>query len=348
MLLFLFVVATACAEDFGLIGLSHPSSFDLLRYLGRNKHRIACFEYDEGIAGRIMKEGGIAAFSEAHVVKFAKRIVHVLLDESSLVHLLDTLQSSGDLGAAGKVFMVWGEGHHESIKEHAQALLSSLGATVVFPGELKNVELDNLVPEEDRVDQASKDGCPSQGKGHSLFTRTLGFNCKRNIVVCRLYVRLLKDTDRLHAVALYNVDDDLKTDDPNGFFHAFNSTYVPQPLILQESEENGECDTYLTIGADVSPSCAQADPSFNVTAFLSKGVISKSSGWFCNDPFSPNSVPKTAKNPPNVDGGILVAQFSVHDGYKVSGQVMIIASDEAKKQTSSLQRFECFCDADSE
>lgn len=97
-------------------------------------------------------------------------------------------------------------------------------------------------------------------------------------------------------------------------------------------------------GVEEGPTCAVADPSFNVTEFKN-GKIRGGKGWFCLDPFSTNTVPKSSPKPPNKDNSILIAQFVVKEGYSVDGSVVVIVQKKLENESiNRKQMFSCFCE----
>ena len=162
--------------------------------------------------------------------------------------------------------------------------------------------------------------------------------------MCRVYAKLPAPNHRLHVIALYDVDDDVTTNDPEGFFNTFKGSVVPLDKEIIDMTPNGGCDSYVTMGASEGYTCASPDPTFDRTAFGEQGRIAKGSGWYCAAPTTRDTVPATAPKPPNTHDSILVAQLTVRAGYTVSGQMMIISADTAKKTTKVVQPFNCDCE----
>ena len=126
------------------------------------------------------------------------------------------------------------------------------------------------------------------------------------------------------------------------YFSAFNHSVLPPPS--PAAHENGACDSWLTVGVSEGHTCAIPDPSFNHSAFLSRGRVESGSGFFCSNPFDKNSSPATASKPPNTEDSILIAQLVVRSPHTVSGSAVIISADAEKKQSVAKQSFDCDCE----
>ena len=368
-LLFLCLVAVALSGDFGLIGLKTPEAGKLLTLLIEGKHRVAAFDAtDEALGKAFMRRGAISSFSEAAVVKFATPVV-VVLDGRDLKTLWN------ELDVKGKVFVVWGRPKDAAEIKELEDAASISGCSVAwgvfdadgggaitgkeFVMQIPGVKrLQNILENSGAVDVSDDqvlnrrrfEPCPEQKAGPSLVVRRFSaqeMGCENtHLTVCRLYAKLVAPDHRLHVVAVYDTTGDIATDDPDGFFHAFNATIQPMEQEVIELIPNGACDTYITMGTDHAATCAMPDPKFDRDAFLKEGRIVKGTGWFCGNPVTGDTVPKTAPKPPNRDDAILIAQFTVRQPYSVSGEAMIISAGPNRETVKTLQRFNCDCDYD--
>lgn len=368
-LLFLSAVAVE-AGDFGMIGLQRPEASKLLKKLVEHGHRVACFDAQDSALGKVfMRLGGISSFSEEAVIKFATPVVLVLDDRDVVKTLIDAYD------VKGKVFVVWSRPKDAAEITRLETAASVRGCSIMWgvwdndaASLVGNAKLKGI-PGVARLEQALEklaaveveDGgllkkrlvpCPEQNPGGPTvwvsrhLPQDLGCS-DTQLSVCRVFVRVPTQRHRVHAVALYNVDGPISTTDPEGFFHAFNSSVVPQDQAAIDLTPNGACDSFITFGVVSGQSCAQPDPSFNREAFLKQGMIAKETGWFCSNPMTSANQPLTAAKPPNTDDSILIAQFTTRRPHSVTGQILIMGAGPNKETSQAVQRFNCDCDTES-
>jgi hypothetical protein len=353
------VVVCALGADFGIIGLN-KKAFKLLDILRSGEHRVACFDRDGPLGKSVIAKGGISAFSEESVFKFAPVVAVFAEDAHAFVAALpeaakgrevvffdvDATQHERLRGAAAGAgaTAVFGEFFNDGDSAH---LLQSTGAEALRAALRKSpANVEAVGDDSSAIHKRSFITCPWQAPGASLWTQQLDsreLGCADELSVCRLFVRLPAAEHRLHVLALYKVDNPIRTTDPQGFYQAFNGSVLPPSAEEAAAHPNGRCDSWLTVGAAEGPTCATLDPSFDRKAFQSGGLIARDTGFFCANPREPNASPATADKPPNTSDSILVAQLVTRPGFELKGQATIISSDERKQQTTIKQSFDCNC-----
>ncbi|MCH8969811.1 MAG: hypothetical protein IIA66_11925, partial [Planctomycetes bacterium] len=152
--------------------------------------------------------------------------------------------------------------------------------------------------------------------------------------VCSVYAVFNNPGDRLISVGF----SDGSTTDANGFFqHAQgNAVYSPSCGGLP-GEPTLVCDSFVTIGLECIPLLGgtRIDLDFDAVDFQSNGLVS--GGWY-------NSSPSNGQGTPDVNGKVLIAQFSVKQNKDVTGTLTVFAKLAGADDVTeySLQAFDCF------
>lgn len=166
---------------------------------------------------------------------------------------------------------------------------------------------------------------------------------------CRLYVQFDNLDDRLLSIGFAGIS----TDDPAGFHQdALGEENAPLQAIIDLFPEVA-IDSYVTIGVDSDDGTdtTSIDPSWNTCAFncqpqppcvpgglaLPGGCGEAVGGWL-------NTFPPNDQGAPDGNFRVLVAQFTVNDGFSVSGSRSVFINDGLVAFPGIFQCFSCDMD----
>jgi hypothetical protein len=328
LLVSVFIALSECA-DVAVLGVTSAASVSAVQQLVASKHRVAAFDDDEQQSLRAMRLGAVSAFGESEAVQFAQRLVLVFGHEyfGRAIEVCEGTNKSvvlfiDDDRQQRLVLRDWAE---EAQRKNVKIFLEPTNADAV-----------------DAVQRYSECAPQSVPADYTLYWRSWTseeFACAtKGLKICRLFARPSSTDLRLHLVAQHG-EDPLMTSDPQGFFSVFSSA-TPQAIEAQLALANGNCSSFVTMGSSIAPSCVLPDPSFKVDQFLKEGKILKDSAWFCGDPTSRDTLVSEARR------DVLIAQFVVRENESVSGQLKIIGGRPDRQMVESVQKFDCFCNAE--
>lgn len=162
---------------------------------------------------------------------------------------------------------------------------------------------------------------------------------KQGLRTCGVYAQFYSPDDPQNRV-LSVYSSNIATDDPDGFYqHALGGDTAPGQVLLDLFPDLAH-DSFVTIGVRVGDGTdgTVTDPDFDSKEFNFNGHVV--GGWF-------NANPPSGQGDPDEEGNLLIAQFTVREGFTVSGTLFVFARptpDPAKPE----QQFQCFapCPAD--
>lgn len=174
--------------------------------------------------------------------------------------------------------------------------------------------------------------------GLKVVDKTDGTATDLGLVVCNVQVEFDSAVDNLLIIGFSSIS----TSDPAGFFQdPFGGDKAPNAMICGMFPQT--CiDSFVTIGLKLNTGndTTALDGDWDSTLFNTAGATT--GGWF-------NASPDNDQGHPDADMRVLIAQFTVHQGFNVSGDLIVYFNDGSILFPAS---FDCFgaepapCDKD--
>ncbi len=209
----------------------------------------------------------------------------------------------------------------------------------------------NGVPDECDISSGSSqdnnsDGIPDDCPMLIAFDETTPLAESMGLRICRVYVQFDNSKDSLLSIGFSGIN----TDDPAGFHQSdFGGDTAPLQTIVDLVPET-VLDSYVTIGVatDDGTDSTITDPSWNTCAFncdpappcvpgglALPGTCGQAvGGWL-------NSDPDNSQGVPDENFRVLIGQFTVNDGFGISGSRAIFINDGLIEFPGIFNCFEC-------